>query len=258
MTLSLEMRGTLGVHAFVGARRFGVDAFVTDRFGGVSAGPYESLNLGDHVGDLADHVIENRRRVAEASGVERLTIVRQVHGTDVVQGTSAVQSTCADGLWSDGDDGALCVLVADCVPLLLVDESSTRFAVIHAGWRGLDAGVLTSAMLLFADPRSVHAFIGPCISGEGYQVGPDVAGRFIDVARALHPDLGDRSRLDLGVVTVDRLERLGVDVRNISRSRQSTDGAETFFSDRAARPCGRIALVARRPSMRVALDEELA
>jgi len=241
-----EVRGVLTVHCIDGARRLGVDAFVTDRFGGVSEGPYESLNLGDHVGDDIAHVIENRRRVADAAGVEQLVIVRQVHGAEVLDALNPGVKCEGDGLFSSSSDLALAILVADCVPVLLVDEASHDFAVVHAGWRGLASGVLARAVARFARPATLHAFLGPAISGEHYQVGPEVATNFTDVPGAVLEDTRDRSLLDLRRVGAHQLRQLGLDDARVSVSDQGTDGGGLFFSDRAARPCGRFALVARR------------
>lgn len=250
VVLAGENRGALSVHCVESVRRFGVDAFVTDRFGGLSVGPYESLNLGTHVDDDPDAVSENRRRVAEAIGVPlgRLVSVRQVHGTDVLDAASVTSISEADAIVSDETDVALAVLVADCLPLLLVDASSPRFAVVHAGWRGLARGVIGRALEHFSDPRNVHAFIGPSISLEGYQVGPEVAAHFAHLPTALVADGGDRSRLDLRHVATSQLLEAGVAEEHVTRSREVTDGGEVFFSDRARRPCGRFALVAKRAS----------
>lgn len=241
-----EVRGTLTVHVITEASRLGVDAFVTDRFGGVSEGPYESLNLGDHVGDDVEHVRENRRRVARAANVDELVLMRQVHGRDVLDVTSAGEDYEGDGLFSSSNKLALAVLVADCVPVLLVDEHSNDFAVVHAGWRGLHAGILSSAVARFNDASSLFAFLGPAISRERYQVGPEVASHFSDVPGAVLDDEGDRSLLDLHLIGARQLRQLGLNDANIVLSDQCTDGGGLFFSDRAMRPCGRFALVARR------------
>jgi hypothetical protein len=230
--------------------QFNIDAFITDRFGGVSLWPFDSLNLAGHVGDQDEHVKENRRRVAEAIGVEpdRLITIPQVHGNVVVgvDGTSVEGE--GDGLVSARSDVALAMLVADCAPILLVDASSSHFGVVHAGWRGLAGGVLASAMVHFPNPREVHAFVGPCISREGYQIGPEVAAHFSSTPEALYVDTGDRSRLDLRQVIACQMRDLGLIDEHVGQSRQSTDGGEVFFSDRAQRPCGRFALVAKRSS----------
>jgi YfiH family protein len=250
LTLTPETRGRLSVYPVECVRRFGVDAFVTDRFAGVSPEPYDSLNLAGHVGDTFDHVAENRRRVADAAGVslEQLVIIHQVHGREVLVVDQVPVDGEADALVSSSSGLCLAILVADCVPVLLVDEASPKFGVVHAGWRGLHAGVLASAVAHFDDPSTVHAFIGPSISVEGYQIGPEVAKYFDEVPGAVYPDGGDRSRLDLRHVTTTQLSELGLGDAHVMLSRQTTDGGETFFSDRAARPCGRFALVAKRAS----------
>lgn len=250
VVLSAERRGSLTVYPVESVRALGVDAFVTDRFGGASSSPYDSLNLGNHVGDQLDDVMENRRRVANAAGVDvtRLVTVRQVHGADVLDASFVTPSSKADALVYDSDDVALAILVADCVPILFVDASSDRFALVHAGWRGLQRGVLAETLRHFDDAATVHVFLGPSISREGYQVGPEVAEHFRDVPGALVTDGGDRSRLDLRHVATHQLTLSGVNDEFIMRSQQVTDGGEIFFSDRAARPCGRFALVAKRAS----------
>lgn len=250
VALSAETRDALTVHPVTSVRALGVDAFVTDRFGGVSSAPYDSLNLGVHVGDRANDVRENRRRVANAIGVDptRLVIVQQVHGVRVLDASNATPSSEADALFTDDRDQALAILVADCVPILLVDSTSDRFALVHAGWRGLHLGVIAQTLQLFADAAQVHAFLGPSISREGYQVGPEVAAHFAHLPEALTPDGGDRSRLDLTLVATRQLLEHGVGDASIVRCQQVTDGGEVFFSDRAQRPCGRFALVAKRTS----------
>jgi len=248
ITLTPEVRGPLSVYPIHSAKKFGIDAFITDRFGGVSEGPYESLNLGIHVGDNPDDVAENRKRVASAIGAEKLIIVRQVHSSDVVDAAQAITETEADGLVTAESNVVLCILVADCVPILLFDSSSNRFAAVHAGWKGLASGVIASALMHFDTASSVHAFVGPSISFEGYQVGPEVADVFAHIPGATASDGGDRSRLDLRLVANHQLIEAGISDENIEISRQSTDGGEIFFSDRALRPCGRFALIAKRAS----------
>ena len=248
LVLSARPRGVLNVYPIEFARHFGVQAFLTDRAGGVSPAPYDSLNLGDHVGDDPSNVAENRRRVAEAIGVDagRLVIINQVHGRDVVNANQATADSTGDVLIDFGDEYAVAVLVADCLPLLLVDEDSPTLAVVHAGWRGLQTNVLEIALENFEHHDAVHAFLGPCISGAAYQVGPEVAEQFSAVTGAITPDTGDRFLLDLRAVAVAQLRALGVADAHVTIAQQSTDGGATFFSDRAQRPCGRFALVARR------------
>jgi len=247
LILIAEQRGPLTVYPAQNLAAIGVDAFVTDRFGGVSTGPYDSLNLGEHVGDRPDHVIENRSRVARAAGVEldRFITVRQVHGDRVIDAARALPGAEADALVSEDPTLAVAMFVADCVPLVLADESTGKIAVVHAGWRGLAAGVIARTLDELS-PIDTHAFIGPSISKEAYQVGPEVAGAFAHIDGALFADGGDRSRLDLRHVATQQLIDAGVPEDRIALSREVTDGGAVFFSDRAQRPCGRFSVVARR------------
>jgi len=249
-SLKVSSRGALTVHVFSSLAALGVDAFVTDRFGGVSVGPYAALNLGDHVGDDVAAVTENRRRVATAVGVapERLAIVRQVHGADVASVEYADPATEADALVVDGPNHAAAILVADCVPLVIASPTTRRLAVIHAGWRGLAAGVIAAAAReVGGDPQQWRVGVGPSISAEGYQVGPEVAQHFADIEGAVRDDVGDRSRVDLRRVALYQLLEVGVAGDHVTLATACTDGGDVFFSDRAERPCGRFALVARWP-----------
>jgi len=249
--LIARRQGPLTVHVCDRVALLGVDCFVTDRAGGASAAPYDTLNLGGHVGDETSLVAENRRRVAEAAGVDdtHLIIARQVHGAQVTVVDGPANELTADGLVTDDPSLALAVLVADCVPALLIDPTSRRVGVVHAGWRGLCADVLGRALTLFDEPARVHVLLGPCISPASYQVGPEVAAEFRDVPDALTSDVEDRWRLDLRRVAVHQLTTRGVRDDAIYVTRELTDGGGRFFSDRAARPSGRFALVARRRSM---------
>jgi len=250
VTLTRRVRGRLGIYPIDIARDFGVDAFFTDRSGGVSPSPYDELNLASHVGDDDANVAENRARVCDAMGVDitELVTVRQVHGNLVVDAATSPMPRDADGLVTSSNSLALAILVADCVPILLVDAASDHFAVVHAGWRGLSAGVLANAVSCFPAPQSLRAFIGPSISSARYQVGPEVAAHFASVPGALERDVDDRSRLDLRRVSSVQLHDLGLKSEHVFASTQVTDGGAAFFSDRAQRPCGRFALVAKRAS----------
>lgn len=243
----------------------GVDAIVTTRHGGVSAAPYDSLNLGLHVGDDPDAVIENRRRAAAAIGLElsQLVVGHQAHGRTVaVVGTSdrgrgatddadAVHDT--DGLVTTDPDVGLVAMVADCVPLVLADPVARVLATVHAGWRGTVAGITPAAVEAMTS-RGARADrlvvgIGPAVSAARYQVGEEVA----DAARAalgggadriVEPDGTGRWTFDLWAANRYQLEQAGVPTEQIAVAAIDTaDGP--FFSDRAVRPCGRFAALAR-------------
>ena len=245
MTLA-ERRGALRVLALDSLREFGVDALITTREGGVSEAPFDSLNLGAHVGDDPRRVATNRARLATTMRVspDRLVMVAQVHGANVLEVEGPLQGE-ADALVTSSRDTAIAVLVADCLPIVLADASRRRVGVVHAGWRGLAAGVLANALARFDDVRSVHAIIGPGVSPRVYQVGPEVAENFRDVPGAVLADAGDRSRLDLRAIALHQLGAAGVSSSHVEAVPDVTDGGGLFFSDRASRPTGRFALVAR-------------
>lgn len=151
---------------------------VTDRGGGSSAGPYASLNLGDHVGDDTTRVAANRARVAAEIGVQPrdLRFMSQVHGARVahVGREPAARPPEADAQVTRETGIALAVLVADCVPVLLAARRSNVIAVAHAGRRGVTAGVVpatvTAMQELGARPSRIVAKVGPAICGRCYEV----------------------------------------------------------------------------------------
>lgn len=260
----LEARGDLEVLAWPALQPLGVDAVVTTRAGGVSAGPYESLNLALHVGDDRPAVLENRRRAAAALGadLDDLVFGSQVHGarasvvgvTDRGRGAREPSDALADtDALVTADRGIVLVtLVADCVPVLLFDPEARVLACAHAGWRGALSGVLQTTLdtmgSLGARPERMVAGIGPGVAKERYQVGPEVfdaARRALgaDLPVLAPPDGAGRWLLDLPGTVQCLLERAGVPASSSHAAPFSTGGP--FFSDRAMRPCGRFGLLAR-------------
>jgi polyphenol oxidase len=244
-----------------------VEVVVTTRGGGVSSGPYESLNLGLHVGDDADAVIENRRRAAAAIGLhlDDLVFCNQSHGRAVARidasdrgrGTRSVDTAIpgADALVTHTPDVGLVVMMADCVPIVLFDPVTATLACVHAGWRGTVAGVVEETVQAMrargARPEDLLAGIGPAIPVERYQVGPEVEraareqlGPDADGVVLPDPDDG-RWRFDLWEANRRLLRRAGLRGANISLAAMPTGDDGPFFSDRAARPCGRFAALAR-------------
>lgn len=242
----------------------GVEAVVTTRAGGVSAGPYATLNLGLHVGDDPVAVVENRGRAAAAIGLglQYLVFCTQAHGREVVTvgvadrgrgATSAARAIPgADALVTRDPDVGLVVMVADCVPIVLFDPVTATLACVHAGWRGTVARVVDAALEamagLGARPADVLAGIGPAIPQGRYQVGPEVAAAAREHLPAiadgvLEPDAGDRWRFDLSAANRALLEHAGLRPEHIAVTAEPTGGR--FFSDRAERPCGRFAALAR-------------
>lgn len=153
---------------------------VTDRHGGVSRAPYDSLNLGGHVGDDAEAVGENRRRVAELVGVapDRLVFMDQVHGDRVVHvdGPWEAEPPPCDALVTTRTDLALAVLVADCVPVLLAAPGESVVGVAHAGRAGMAAGVVLRLVEAMRDlgARTILGRVGPSVCARCYPVGQDL------------------------------------------------------------------------------------
>ena len=164
----------------------GLHIRVTTREGGVSQPPWDAQNLGDHVGDIAEHVIENRRRLQEALAVDGIHWLKQVHGTQTVHAADDEVPT-ADAQWTNDRGRALAVLTADCLPVVLMARDAGCIGIAHAGWRGLAAGVLESLITAMpVDPARLVAWLGPAISQRAYEVGPAVKDAF-------YAELGDRS-----------------------------------------------------------------
>jgi YfiH family protein len=194
------------------------------RRGGVSQGPYASLNASLSGGDDVAHVTQNRALVAASLGAapERLVGVRQVHGIDVVTVTApwpAGQGPDADALVTATPGIALGVITADCAPVLLCDVGAGVIGAAHAGWRGAAAGVLeavVAAMVaLGADAAAISAVIGPCIGRASYEVGPDLRGSVLagDESAARFFTSGrppDRWMFDLAGFCAARLRAAGV------------------------------------------------
>jgi YfiH family protein len=167
----------------------GVHALCTTRAGGVSAGSYQGLNLGDHVGDEPDHVHANRSILREAIGA-RPVFLQQVHGTWVAPlDMSSVDGAAADACTTVESGIACTIMVADCLPVLFTDETGSRVAAAHAGWRGLVSGVLERTVETFdADggARRINAWLGPCIGPDAFEVGDEVRAAFEASALEAH------------------------------------------------------------------------
>jgi len=192
---------------------------VTDRRGGRSRSPYDSFNLGDHVGDDPADVAANRSRVARELAVpeDRLVWMDQVHGTGVaiVDGPRDRAVPGTDALVTATPGLLLCVLVADCVPVLLADHETGVVAAVHAGREGVRQGVLPVALSAMASlgarARHVTALLGPAVCGSCYEVPEQVQA---DVARVA-PSAAVRTRagtpgLDLRAGVEEILRKAGI------------------------------------------------
>lgn len=158
-----------------------VKACSTTRKGGRSTSPWDSLNLGGHVGDDPEAVISNRALLAAELDLrpERIGWLEQVHGSAVEELPGAGRGVCADASTAVASGPVCAILTADCLPVLFCDRSGTRVAAAHAGWRGLLAGVLENTIARFDAPGAVMAWLGPAIGPEAFEVGPEVRAAFV-------------------------------------------------------------------------------
>ncbi len=158
-----------------------VQTWVTTRHGGVSEAPYGAFNLATHVGDQEEMVVENRDRLLQQTGFNRQPQwLNQVHGTTVVQlPFEQAMVPMADGCWSATPQIPCAVLTADCLPILITDRNGSQVAALHAGWRGLAAGVIAQGVQRFEVPRDqLLIWIGPAIGQRSYEVGDEVREAF--------------------------------------------------------------------------------
>lgn len=246
----------------------GVTAVVTTRHGGVSAGPYDSLNLGDHVGDDHEAVTENRRRVAEALGVARLTVADQKHTATVAVvdaslagrghdgGADAADAFPAtDALITNHPGTALTILVADCAPVVLYDPRHQAIGIVHSGRVGTVKGILPATIKAMTEtfgtaPADLHVGIGPAIGAASYEIGAREVSEVMQAfgtegTRLLIPTRPGHAAFNLPAALRLQLRASGVATANIhDMSTDTRTSTADFFSDRATRPCGRFAAVA--------------
>jgi YfiH family protein len=192
---------------------------VTDRRGGRSRPPYDSFNLGDHVGDDAADVAANRARLARELGVpeDRLVWMTQVHGARVTVVDGPVEGAVpdTDALVTTTPGLVLCVLVADCVPVLLADAEAGVVAAVHAGREGVRTGVVPAALAamreLGARPAGTTALLGPAVCGADYEVPAAMRAEVAKVAPAAAVRTRrDTPGLDLRAGLAEILQKAGV------------------------------------------------
>lgn len=225
----------------------GLGAWMSTRAGGRSMPPWDSLNLGDHVGDASAHVAANRQLLAQTLGV-RPVFLRQVHGVRVLELTAQTPDGAeADACFTFSPGVACTIMVADCLPVLLWDVQGRWVAAAHAGWRGLAGqvgeGVLESlwAALLArgAKPEATRVWLGPCIGPTAFEVGPEVRAAFgpahAQVAAAFRPASADRWWADLTALARWRLRQMGLTEpggNDGTRPWCTVSNAALFFSHR--------------------------
>lgn len=192
-------------------------AYSTTRQGGVSVVPYQSLNLGDHVGDVEGCVNENRQRLIDQLKIPSSPAwLQQVHGCEVYPlGRRQSGIVTADASYTRESAQVCVVMTADCLPLLITNQAGTVVAAVHAGWRGLCNGVVENTLSQLAcPPEELMVWLGPAIGPQAFEVGAEVREAFIardpQAAYAFTPRDEQHWLADIYLLARQRLQRLGV------------------------------------------------
>lgn len=232
-TIADSPDGAIRLQTDPAARANGLLIAFTDRRGGVSSPPYDSLNLAARVGDDAAAVSQNRAIVAAAAGFDgaNLRLARQVHGADVREVTAADAPVVgeADVLVTSQPGVVVGILTADCTPVIVAGRG--KVAIAHAGWRGLVAGAIEVAVEAVGDVEA--AWVGPSIHACCYEVGPEV----IDAFRSGGLPVAGSARVDPGRAATFSLHRAGVE--RVASSTDCTSCDRRYFSYRRDGRTGR-------------------
>ena len=222
-----------------------VRACCTTRTGGVSSAPYDSLNLGMHVGDVASDVAQNRKQLADALALPAdPSWIEQTHSVNVVT-LERDSERRADGAITREPGRVAVVMTADCLPILLCNHEGTEVAAVHAGWRGLQAGIIQASLATMqSSAAQLLAWIGPGISQSHFEVGADVRDAFLAANPAAAPYFSaNRPQhwlCDLAGLAEAVLREAGVE--SVSRSAYCTyRDADRFYSYRREATTGRMA-----------------
>lgn len=195
-----------------------VRACVTARQGGVSRAPFDSFNLGDHVGDEPAAVAWNRQHLQDVLGCQPVWL-EQVHSSVAVQAAPG-HCVTADASWSGTPGLACAVLTADCLPVLFCDHAATRVAAAHAGWRGLAGGVLEATLEALAVPADeLLVWLGPAIGAAAFEVGPEVRDAF----------LAQHSSAAAAFVASRNPGRFMADIYQLARIRLAAAGVDAVY-----------------------------
>lgn len=225
----------------------------TTRLGGTSPPPYGSLNLGLHVGDDSARVRRNRALLGRALPGHPAWL-RQVHGTRIVDADGAGHGTDpaeADGATTAVPHRVVGVMTADCLPLVIANGAGTRVVAVHAGWRGLAAGIVRAAVDRFAPDEALHVWLGPAIGPEAFEVGAEVREAFVRLDDRHGPAF--RPARCAGKFLADLYALARHDIEACGRERASVTGGDRctfseagiFYSHRRDGPrTGRMATLA--------------
>ena len=222
---------------------------MTNRHGGVSTHPFDSLNLGLHVGDVIERVMANRELLSKQLALTADPVwLEQVHGThvlnlDALSLAPAVDTPIADASYSRTASQVCAIMTADCLPVLMCNQAGTEVAAAHAGWRGLCDGVIEATAAQFSSPMNeLIAYLGPAIGPQKFEVGAEVKQVFC----ALHPQAaacfipsGDKYFANIVSLAKLRLSLLGIN--HIYSADICTVTDTNYFSYRRDKVTGRMA-----------------
>lgn len=223
-----------------------VKACVSTRLGGFSEEPYQGLNLGAHVGDVAEHVDANRNELKRFAGFSgEVQWLNQVHSNIALELPTTDHDRTADASYTKQANTVCAVLTADCLPVIFSDANGTQVAAAHAGWRGLCDGVLEETLSTFAKPEEVMVWLGPAIGPEAFEVGPEVRDAFVAVdaqaKQAFRPSVQEGKWLgDLYLLAKQRLAAQGCS-QVFGGDFCTFSGTERFYSYRRDGVTGRMA-----------------
>ncbi|CAH9019250.1 peptidoglycan editing factor PgeF [Candidatus Nitrosacidococcus sp. I8] len=164
-----------------------IHAYTTTRQGGISTTLYDSLNLGDHVGDVPELVKRNREILYQSLSLPNEPIwLTQIHGNKVIDGSNSLERQ-GDGCFSHYPNVVCAILTADCLPILICNQQGNRVTAIHGGWRGLTNGIIQNTIKKLATPaEELLAWLGPAIGPQAFEVGNEVREIFIDQDKENH------------------------------------------------------------------------
>lgn len=238
-------------------------AFISSRKGGQSSGDFSSFNLAFHVDDSQSDVMQNRKMLTHYLQTQtkepvRLVWLNQVHSADVLvvdhdylhsKQASNRPLTDADAIYTNLRGVACCIMTADCLPILVSSSTSDEVAAIHAGWKGLAAGVIEKTIAHFAcKPSDLSVWVGPSLTLDNFEVGKEVANVFCDYPQAIQAK-HDSNKFMVSMSKIAAIKLSNMGITNIQISKYCTyDNEDMFYSHRRSthqgqESCGRMVSV---------------
>lgn len=226
----------------------GVNAVMTTRSGGVSVAPFDSMNLGDHVNDDPEAVKKNRALLIKQLNLPSEPVwLSQVHGIRAIEHESASNGDEADAIVAHQPRQVCAIMTADCLPVLFSNKQGTVVGAAHAGWRGLESGVLESTITgMQCDAKDILVWLGAAIGPQAFEVGPEVREAFVDRHKqtqvAFVAQDNGKYLADIYMLARIRLEIAGIIQENIYGGEWCTySQSDLYFSYRRESQTGRMA-----------------